>query len=329
MKWALFVMLIASAALAHGQKNGQIQPTAQGNSYARQSMLRRQGSETLSREQARSKQELCVEAEKGGNAEIGRCLDEQFKTTERDYLTYVRTIGALLRLPDGSASANHGRLPFDAAEDAWLKYRDASCASMATQWEGGDQAPVAYSDCRLKLTWNHLNELADLYSDMWDGRTTSPAKPALALPEALAPALAEVKAKSRIAVLLPSELSEPLAKAKHAIVETASENEYAISLYYELGVGDSGFAASFMANAHSDYGPKDLPNVDEVKLSRRLVGYFRPVSCGGSCAPANLWWEEDRILYQIQLKLSSTLPENDQQRVIIAAANSAILAGPR
>ena len=99
-------------------------------------------------------------------------------------------------------------------------------------------------------------------------------------------------------------------------------------LYYKLGVGDSGFAASFTANAHPDYGPKDLPNVDEVKLSRGLVGYFSPVSCGGSCAPANLW-EENRILYQIQLKLSSSISENDQQRLILAVANSAILAGPR
>jgi hypothetical protein len=154
-------------------------------------------------------------------------------------------------------------------------------------------------------------------------------EPTASVPEALAPALADVKAKSRIALLLPSELSQPLAEAKHAVVETASDDAYAISLCYELGVGDSGFAASFMANAHADYGPKDLPNVDEVKLSRGLTGYFRPVTCGGSCAPANLWWEENRILYQIQLKLPSTLSGNDQQRVIIAAANSAILAGPR
>src|SRR5215813_13041761 len=68
-------------------------------------------------------------------------------------------------------------------------------------------------------------------------------KPSVALPEALVPALAEVKAKSRIAVLLPSELSRPLTTAKHAIVEKALEDEYAISLYYELGVGNSGFAA--------------------------------------------------------------------------------------
>ncbi|HWW23238.1 MAG TPA: hypothetical protein VNY78_05005 [Edaphobacter sp.] len=174
-----------------------------------------------------------------------------------------------------------------------------------------------------------MNELADLYSDLWDGHAPSAAKPALALPEALTPALAEAKAKSRIAVLLPSELPQPLAKAKHAIVETALEDEYAISLYYELGVGDSGFAASFSAKAHPNFGPKDVGDVLEVKLSRGFVGYFRPVSCGGSCAPANLWWEKDHVLYQIQLKLSSTLPEDDQQRAIIAAANSAILAGPR
>jgi uncharacterized protein YecT (DUF1311 family) len=160
MKWILFVMLVASAALAQNpERSGPAQPTAQGDPYARQSAQRRQGSEALSREQARSKQDLCAEAGKGGNAEIGQCLDEQFKTTEQDYVAYARS-------PDESASTSHRRLPFDSAEDAWLKYRDASCASMATQWEG-TQSGVAYADCRLKLTWNHMNELADLYSDLW------------------------------------------------------------------------------------------------------------------------------------------------------------------
>jgi len=96
-------------------------------------------------------------------------LDEQFKTTEQGYLGNVRAIGALLRLrpdEDQPASAIHGRLPFDSAEDAWLKYRDASCASMATQWEGS-QSGVAYADCRLKLIWNHMNELGDFYADLW------------------------------------------------------------------------------------------------------------------------------------------------------------------
>ncbi len=157
----------------------------------------------------------------------------------------------------------------------------------------------------------------------------SPPKPALHLPEALATVLAEVKTKSHLAILLPSELPKPFADAKYATVESASENEYGISLYYELGVGDSAFAASFSAESQPGYGPKDIPNVREVKLSHGLVGYFREVSCGGSCAPANIWWEEDHVLYSLQLKLRLDLPDKDQQRKMIAVANSAILAGPR
>jgi hypothetical protein len=156
--------------------------------------------------------------------------------------------------------------------------------------------------------------------------TENPAKP---LPKTLASILAEVKSKTSIAILLPDELPNDLAKAKYATVEEASSNKYAVSTYYELGIGDAGFAAYFAAEFHADFQPKDLPNVSEVKLSHGLVGYFRPVGCGGSCAPANLWWEKDQILYQIQLKLSPSVPESAQQQALTTAANSAILAGPR
>lgn len=149
------------------------------------------------------------------------------------------------------------------------------------------------------------------------------------LPEILASALREVKAESRAPVLLPSELPEPAAEAKHAVVEKAAANEYAICLYYELGIGNAGFAACFAAQTNPKYRPQDAANVRQVELSRGIRGFFRPVSCGGSCAPANLWWEEGGVLYQIQLKLSSSLSENDQQNAIVATANSSILAGPR
>jgi hypothetical protein len=157
----------------------------------------------------------------------------------------------------------------------------------------------------------------------------SQSKPALHLPEALVSVLAEVKAKSQLEVLLPGELPHPFAEAKYAKVQSASQSEYGISLYYKLDVGDSGFAASFSAEAHPDYGPQDIPNVRQVKLSHGLVGYFREVGCGGSCAPANLWWQEDHVLYSLPLRLSPDLPDKDQQRKMVAVANSAILAGPR
>jgi len=127
----------------------------------------------LRRERARSKTDLCAAAAaKNGNAGLGACLVKEEKTTEENYTAYIRAIGGLLRLsaPDDrgeSVQVQPGRLSFDNAEDAWRSYREQSCKSMATQWEGGDQAQVAYPNCILKLTWNHMKELADLYGDLW------------------------------------------------------------------------------------------------------------------------------------------------------------------
>jgi hypothetical protein len=113
------------------------------------------------------------------------------------------------------------------------------------------------------------------------------------------------------------------------VLEKAAASEYAISLYYELGVGDAGFAAHFAAQAAPKYNPRELGNVQEVKLAHGIRGFFRPISCGGSCAPVNVWWEHDSVLYQVQLELPSTLSERRQERTVTAVADSSILAGPR
>ncbi|MFZ0321109.1 MAG: hypothetical protein WAL56_18420 [Candidatus Sulfotelmatobacter sp.] len=149
------------------------------------------------------------------------------------------------------------------------------------------------------------------------------------LPNVFLSVVAGVKAKTRVAVLLPTELPRPFSDAKHASVGKATADGYAVSLYYDLGTGDAGFAASFEAANNPRYSPRELGNVREVKLASGVIGFFRPVNCGGSCAPANLWWEQGAVLYQIQLKLPSTLDEKDQQGIITAVANSAIVAGPR
>jgi hypothetical protein len=151
----------------------------------------------------------------------------------------------------------------------------------------------------------------------------------VSLPEIFVSALAEVKAKTSIPVLLPTELPRPFGDAKHATVEKATPDEYAVALYYELDVGNAGFAAFFGAKNNSAYSLRELPNVRKAKLTRGIVGLFRPVSCGGSCTPANLWWEQAGTLYQMQLKLPSILGDKKQQMMITAVANSAILAGPR
>lgn len=149
------------------------------------------------------------------------------------------------------------------------------------------------------------------------------------LPNVFGSVLAEVKAKTKVPVLLPTELPRPFSDAKHARVDKATADEYVLSLYYDLNAEDAGFAALFEATNNPHYPPRELGNVRELKLAGGFTGFFRPVNCGGSCAPANLWWEQGAVLYQIQLKLPSTLGEKKQPGIITTVANSAILAGPR
>ena len=53
-------------------------------------------------------------------------------------------------------------------------------------------------------------------------------------------------------MLLPTELPRPFSDAKHAIVAKLSTDEYAVALYYELRMGNAGFAASFAADVNPE-----------------------------------------------------------------------------
>jgi hypothetical protein len=138
--------------------------------YEKQEESRKRGAEALQLERERRKASLCSQST-NGNAGISTCLSSELKTTEAHYLTYVRSIGALLRLvPPEEARPGSGagtvRLPFDDAEAAWQSYRDKACTAMRVQWEGS-QSGVAQQTCRLDLTWNHMNELDTLYNGLW------------------------------------------------------------------------------------------------------------------------------------------------------------------
>lgn len=149
------------------------------------------------------------------------------------------------------------------------------------------------------------------------------------LPRVLVSALAKVKGKSRIPILLPSALPGGIGTVRHVTIGKAKPGEYQISLWYRLGVGDAGFAGMFFAMASPGYSPDQLSNVHAIELAHGVHGYFRAVSCGGSCAPANLWWEQSHALYQIQLVFRSYFSASEQEDQIAKIANSAILAGPR
>jgi hypothetical protein len=98
-----------------------------------------------------------------------------------------------------------------------------------------------------------------------------------------------------------------------------SNDGYNISLYYSEIGSNATYAAGFSASRQIF---RDLG--DPATLANGIVGEFRPVSCGGSCAPANLWWEQNGVLYNIQLKLSNTQDEREQQKILVELANSSV-----
>src|ERR1700722_144070 len=71
---------------------------AQRDLDANLTVLQRRGIEVLSRERQRSKANLCAKAGPS-DLSVGECYLAEGKMTNADYTEYVRTVGALLRLP--------------------------------------------------------------------------------------------------------------------------------------------------------------------------------------------------------------------------------------
>jgi hypothetical protein len=140
------------------------------------------------------------------------------------------------------------------------------------------------------------------------------------------PALEQIRSQTRIPILLPSRLPSVIPERDIKLaVGKALDGGYFISLYFsEIGV-DANFSAGF-GGSTSILHLQDLPNTHRVALSGGRAGMFRPVSCGGSCAPANLWWEQNGAMYQIQIKLRADSPEEDQEKILVQTANSTVTA---
>jgi hypothetical protein len=140
------------------------------------------------------------------------------------------------------------------------------------------------------------------------------------------PALEQIQPKTRIPIVLPLRLPSAIPEKNIKVASgEVREDGYFISLYFSEGGGNAAFAAGFGGSARI-FGPEDLPNTHRVALSDGRTGMFSPVSCGGSCAPANLWWEQSGVMYQIQIKLKSDTPEKDQEKILIETANSTVTA---
>jgi len=135
-------------------------------------------------------------------------------------------------------------------------------------------------------------------------------------------ALDHIQGKTRIPIMLPSKLPAPIRESDIKLASgEVREDGYFISLYFGDIGSNASYAAGFGGSTRS-LQATELPNTHTVALTHGRTGVFRPVSC----APTNLWWEQRGVMYQIQIKLNSETTEEDQQTILVAAANSIIRA---
>jgi len=135
--------------------------------HAKRDILRARGTAALDTEYAREKagrMNECPDA--NDTVSINKCMDEEFATTQKNYLAYLRSIGALLRLDDIAEPSAVKQL--DRAELSWTAYREAQCSAYQHLDPGSIQI-FNYETCRLELTRRHMHELEGLYGkDLWE-----------------------------------------------------------------------------------------------------------------------------------------------------------------
>jgi hypothetical protein len=133
-------------------------------------------------------------------------------------------------------------------------------------------------------------------------------------------AITEIGAKSPVPIYLPTVIPEAIAKyGVRRVHGDPTADGYAVSLYYSEETSDATLAAVIFGSTKTF---QSLPNTVIVHLSNGVSALFRPVQCGGSCGPANLWWQMGGAEYSIQAKLSRSLSQEAQKQVVVEMANS-------
>jgi hypothetical protein len=142
------------------------------------------------------------------------------------------------------------------------------------------------------------------------------------VPAKFAKLLPKVKAKSGLAVRLPSKL-HVFVKPSRTYADSSSTRK---SYFLELDAAKScnGANACFLAAFSGKRGGTPAYK-RTVSLTRGITGYFKPVTCGASCSPAAIQWKENGVLYDIQNKGVG----QNEKKSMAALANSAIRGGDR
>jgi hypothetical protein len=135
--------------------------------------------------------------------------------------------------------------------------------------------------------------------------------------------LAQVKSGSGIDVYLPSRL-RVYTKPSRARGEASVDDGF-----YNLEIGAArncgGATACFLANFTGTKGAKPAFG-KKAALTGGRTGYWKGITCGASCSPAEIQWLEGDVLYTVATKGVGVKKEKP---TLVKLANEAIKAGPR
>ncbi|HEX8119940.1 MAG TPA: hypothetical protein VF549_01625 [Solirubrobacteraceae bacterium] len=135
--------------------------------------------------------------------------------------------------------------------------------------------------------------------------------------------LPRVAKKTQVPVRLPTKINLDYGKNVFGS-GTGSKNRYSFGIDAAQPCGAN---ACFLAQFRAEKGGE--PAFDrEVLLAKGITGYYKPLTCGGSCSPPMIEWVQGGYLYGIQAKVGVS-GKSAQRRAMVRAANSSILATPR
>lgn len=145
--------------------------------------------------------------------------------------------------------------------------------------------------------------------------------------ELFRPVLSGLKRETGIPVLLPSELPRALLERKIYVDGQGTQDDYSIALTSRPNCGANACTLGYFEAQRG--GKPSFKKV--VTLTQGFKGYYKPLSCGGSCSPPAIEWVAGGVLYSIQLHVSGDerLSDEEEASQMIRIANSSIEAGPR
>jgi hypothetical protein len=141
------------------------------------------------------------------------------------------------------------------------------------------------------------------------------------LPGVLTDTVADVKLKTPLPVLLPSNFYSDFDDLYPYGSGDRKTYDIGVAAAPDCGGATACFAASFSA----EKGGKPFGR-GTVTLTKGRHGRYQPLSCGGSCSPPSISWKERGVTYSIQAKV---VGKPSDRALLVKMANEAIKQGPR